>query len=243
MLKKILTYGVAIIALGYIVFALLVLTKREKGELCKGVEISIHDKGYGAISAEEIEELIHRKHGKFTGVPLDKIDCEKLELLINSLSVVEKCQCFKTHKGLVGINISCKIPILHAYDVSGREFYIDKKGDIIEGINNAVYLPVASGFINRDMAKNELLTLAEFMQENRFWNEQVEQIFFTAQGNIILIPRIGSHTIELGKIDNIEKKLKKLRKFYEKGLNTIGWDKYKRINIEFEEQVICTKKD
>ncbi len=243
MLKKILTYVVAAIALCYIAFALLVLTRGEQGKVCQGVEITIHDKGYGTISAEEIEELIHRKHGKFKGVALDNIDCEKLELLINSLSVVEECQCFKTHKGFVGINIDCKIPILHAYDVSGREFYIDKKGDIIEGINSAVYLPVASGFINRSMAKNELLTLAEFMQENRFWNEQVEQIFFTAQGNIILVPRIGNHTIELGKIDNLEKKLDKLRKFYEKGLNTIGWDKYRKINIEFEEQVICTKKN
>lgn len=240
MLKKILTYGVAITALCYIVFALIALTKREE-DVCKGIEIGINDKGYGTISPEEIEELITIKSGKIKGRPLDKIDCGKLEQIINSLSVVEECQCFKTHKGYIGVRIKSKIPILHAYDASGAEFYIDKKGDIIEGINNAVYLPVASGFIKRDMAKNELLTIAEFMRENRFWNEQTEQIFFTANGEIILIPRIGRHVIELGKIDNIEKKLDKLKKFYKKGLNTVGWNKYKKINIEFEEQVICTK--
>lgn len=242
MLKKILTYTVAAIALGYLGFALLFLTGKEEGELCKGIDIEIHDKGYGAISVEEIEELIQRKNGKLAGEPLDEIDCSKLELLINSLSVVEECQCFKTHKGFVGMNITCKIPILQVYDIDGREFCIDKKGDIIEGINSAVYLPVASGFINRTMAKKELLVLAEFLNSDRFWNEQIEQIFFTAKGDILLIPRIGNHTIELGKIENIEKKLDKLRKFYEKGLNTVGWNKYKRINIEFEEQVICTKK-
>lgn len=242
MLKKILTYTVAVIAFGYLLFALLFLTKKEEGEVCQGVDISIDDDGYGVISAEDIEELLTKNGEELKGNRLDDIDCNRIEQYINALSAVEECQSFKTHKGHIGIRITGKIPVLRAYDISGREFYIDKKGNIIEGINNAVYLPVASGFITRDMAKKELLIFAEFMQENRFWNEQVEQIFFNAKGNVILIPRIGNHTIELGKVDKLEEKLDKLKKFYEKGLGTVGWNKYKKINIEFEKQVICTKK-
>ena len=41
----------------------------------------------------------------------------------------------------------------------------------------------------------------------------------------------------------IEKKLDKLKEFYTEGLNEVGWNKYDRINIEFEKQVICTKKN
>ncbi len=242
MLKKILSYTVAIIASGYIVFALLFLTDKEEGELCRGVEISIEDNEQGSISAENIEELIDRKGGKLKNRPLDDIDCEKLEKLINSLSIVKECQCFKTHKGYIGINVTCKTPILRAYDIGGREFYIDKHGDIIDEVNSAVYLPVASGFITREMGKKELLTIALFLQENRFWNEQVEQIFFSAKGDVVLVPRIGEHTIEIGKPEKLEEKLEKLKKFYKKGLNTIGWNKYEKINIEFEKQVICTKK-
>lgn len=242
MLKKIISYTVAIAALGYLVFALLVLTKKEEEELCKGVEISIEDEERGTISSEDIEELINRKNGKLKGRPIDHIDCNKLESLIKSLSIVEDCQCFKTHKGYIGISIDCKIPILRAYDINGKEFYIDKNGDIIEGVNSAIYLPVASGFITREMGKKELLTLALFMQDNRFWNEQTEQIFFTAKGDVILVPRIGSHTIEVGKPERLEEKLEKLEKFYKNGLNNVGWNKYEKINIEFEKQVICTKK-
>ena len=88
-----------------------------------------------------------------------------------------------------------------------------------------------------------MLTIARFLQDNRFWNEQIEQIFFTAKKEVLLVPRIGNHTIELGCVNNLEKKLEKLRKFYQKGLNTVGWNKYKKINIEFDKQVICTKRD
>ena len=143
----------------------------------------------------------------------------------------------------MGITIDCKIPIMQAFDINGREFFIDRKGTIIEGMHNAVYLPVASGFITRDMARKELLALATFLHDNRFWNEQIEQIYFTAKKDIILVPRVGNHTVEFGKAEKIEEKFGKLLKFYEKGLNTIGWNKYKKINVEFDKQVICTKRD
>ena len=73
--------------------------------------------------------------------------------------------------------------------------------------------------------------------------EQVEQIHVTPKQEIVLVPRIGNHIIEIGKADNLEKKLAKLEEFYKEGLNKVGWNKYNKINIEFDKQVICTKKD
>ena len=36
--------------------------------------------------------------------------------------------------------------------------------------------------------------------------------------------------------------LKRLRQFYAKALNVIGWNKYKRINVEFSNQIVCKRK-
>lgn len=243
MLKKILIYSAAIIAACYIVFALLFLTKREEGALCKGLKISITDGGAGALSDERIAGLLTTKGISPVNKPIDEVNCHEIETIIEKLSVVEECQAYKTHRGYIGIDIECKVPIMHVFDINGKEFYIDENGAVIEGIHNAMYLPVANGFITTEMADKELLTMARFLQNDRFWNENIEQIFFNAKKEIILIPRIGNHTVELGKIDRLEKKLNKLKKFYKKGLNTIGWNKYKKINIEFDKQVICTKRD
>ena len=243
MFKKILIYSAAAIAAGYIAFALLFLTKEEEGALCKGLKISITDGGAGALTNEKVASLLSVKGIDPVNKAIESINCQEIENVIGKLSVVEECQAYKTHRGYIGIDIDCKIPIMQAFDINGREFYIDDKGTIIEGIHNAMYLPVANGFITPEMADKELLTIARFLQENRFWNEQIEQIFFTAKKEVLLVPRIGNHTIELGGVNNLEKKLDKLRKFYKKGLNTIGWNKYKKINIEFDKQVICTKRD
>ncbi len=243
MFKKILIYSTAIIAAGYIIFALFFLTKENEETKCKGLKICITDGGSGALNEERVTALLSLKGINPTGNPLKSVNCHGIEKAIEKLSVVKECQAYKTHRGYIGVDIDCKIPIMQVFDINGKEFYIDENGAVIDAIHNAMYLPVASGFVTTEMANNELLAMARFLQNNRFWNEQIEQIFFNAKKEIILVPRIGNHTIELGRIDNMEKKLNKLRKFYNKGLNSIGWNKYKKINIEFDKQVICTKRE
>ena len=106
---------------------------------------------------------------------------------------------------------------------------------------SAIYLPVATGDIKGAKTMKELVDIALFLQDNRFWREQIEQIHVTPKQEIVLIPRIGNHLIELGHADNLEKKLDKLKEFYKEGLNKVGWNKYRKLNIEFDKQVICTK--
>lgn len=243
MLKKILIYCIAAVAAGYLIFALLFLTKSEEETVCKGLKIEIIDGSSGVMSAAVVEDILNQKGINPKGKLLNTVCLADIENCIGELSVVDECQSYKTHKNYVGINIHCKIPVMQVFDISGREFYIDKRGDIIDGAHNTLYLPVASGFITRDMAAEELLTIANFLQNNRFWNEQIEQVFFNSKKEIMFVPRIGNHTIEVGRADNLERKLGKLKKFYKKGLNTLGWNKYEKINIEFDKQVICTKRD
>ena len=92
------------------------------------------------------------------------------------------------------------------------------------------------------MAKKELKDIALFLMENRFWKEQIEQVYFTQKKEVILIPRVGNHTIELGSAKDLEQKLEKLEKFYAKGLNNIGWNKYSKLNVEFDNRVIGTRR-
>ena len=75
------------------------------------------------------------------------------------------------------------------------------------------------------------------MQKNSFWNAQIEQIHVLPGKNIELVPRVGDHLIYLGKIAGFEKKLKRVKAFYERGLNQVGWNKYSRISVEFDNQI------
>lgn len=241
MLKKILIITAAVLLGGYLIFALLFLTPGYDEELCKGVEIFMEEE-QKVLTVQNVENIIKSKKLDPTGKPMKDIDCAVIEKTIKEYSLVESCECYKTHKGLVGIRVKNKMPIMQVFDENGKEFFIDDSGCIIEGVQNALYLPVASGHIEHSMADGELLAVARFLQGNKFWNQQIEQVYFTPKKEVILIPRVGNHAIELGVVENLDEKLEKLKEFYEKGLNEIGWNKYKKLNIEFKDKVIGTKK-
>ena len=54
---------------------------------------------------------------------------------------------------------------------------------------------------------------------------------------------MGNHIIELGTVTDIEEKLKNVKEFYRKGLNTVGWNKYSKLNVKISNKVICTKRE
>ena len=64
----------------------------------------------------------------------------------------------------------------------------------------------------------------------------------TREGEIQLVPRVGDHLLILGTADNVESKLERLMNFYEKGLDNVGWNKYRSVSVAYENQVVCKKR-
>jgi cell division protein FtsQ len=78
--------------------------------------------------------------------------------------------------------------------------------------------------------------------DDDFWQEQTVQLNVLNDGTLELVPRVGNHIVYLGTPTGIDKKLERLRKFYKYGLSHAGWDRYERINVEFDNQIICKKR-
>ena len=89
---------------------------------------------------------------------------------------------------------------------------------------------------------DELTPFANCIRNDEFWNSQIEQIFVEYNKNhdriVTLIPRVGDQRIFMGTLDKYDKKLSRLRKFYERGLSVVGWNKYSILNLEFDNQVV-----
>ena len=71
---------------------------------------------------------------------------------------------------------------------------------------------------------------------------QIEQIYVNENTDIELVPKTGEHEIVLGDVNDLKDKFNKLMIFYLKGLNNLGWDVYKKINLKYKNQVVCSKK-
>ncbi len=65
----------------------------------------------------------------------------------------------------------------------------------------------------KELAITDLYKFALFLQKDEFWNDQIDQIFVHPDGETELIPRVGSHRIVLGTLDDFETKLQNLKLF------------------------------
>ena len=194
------------------------------------------------MTTADIVTLLRQNGLDPTGLPIEEVSCRAIEKVLGGVPLIASSECYKTIAGYVVVEVECRRPILRIMADSGDSFYLDEEGEVIEYIARPTYIPVATGHISRDFARQELLTLAQFLRADDLWNAQIEQIYVTPREEIELIPRVGNHTIVLGRPGNYAYKFDKLRTFYEKGLREVGWDRYSRINIDYNNQVVGTKK-
>ena len=97
--------------------------------------------------------------------------------------------------------------------------------------------------INQAEEFDAMMAMIRHITESSLLNADVTQIVATSgKGNLLqlaIIPRSVNATVDLGTTENLERKLATLHRFYDKGLCRIGWDKYSKISLRYDGQVVC----
>ena len=244
MIKKILILLFLLLIIVYLVVAVTAFNTKPSDQVCKGMELTIKDSiDHGFISKKEVFRLLNSKKLSPVGKKISAINTRLLEEELSQHPLIENVECYRTSGCKIGIEVTQRLPILRVMANNGDNYYIDHKGKIIPIPNSSAHVVVITGNVNRDFAIKELYKLGVFLQDHPLWNAQIEQINVTQTKELELVPRVGEHIIFLGKPGNYEEKFERLKTFYEKGLNQIGWNKYSRISLEFNNQIICTKKE
>lgn len=244
MIKRILILLALIATSAYLVLAVTLFNAKPSERICKGMELEIKDDvDYGFITLRDIENTL--KRGKLFPVEVKQkdINTQKMEVLIEKSPFVKDAECYITASGKVKIDLHQRIPLMRVMSSNGDNYYIDNEGKTMKANGKPVHVAIATGYIDRKFAQEKLYKLACFLQSDEFWNAQIEQINVTTKQEIELVPRVGNHILFIGKPEMYETKFKKLKAFYTEGLNKVGWNKYERISVEFNNQIICTKKE
>ncbi len=88
-----------------------------------------------------------------------------------------------------------------------------------------------------------LITFVNVVENDKFWSSEIVQIVASESTNgglrLELIPRSGDHTIIFGQPYDIKERLDNAKMFYREVLSKEGWDKFKSINVEYKNQVVC----
>ena len=229
---------------GYLIFAIVEFSQRTEERVCEAVDIEITDSLEGGfVTTDYIHNILTKNKVFAEGKKLSGIDIQGLEEILQKDPYIDSARCYCSAASHLWIQIIPQRPILHVIQNNGENYYLDGSGATMPVENMNIDLCVATGNITKDYAKKKLMDLAKFIYEDEFWDKQIEQIHVTDNHEIELYPRVGEHVIVLGTPENFPKKLENLMTFYKNGLSKTGWNKYSIINLSYDGQVVCTKKN
>ena len=193
------------------------------------------------------------------GMRIDLVDVAHLEKLLNNNSSIGYAEVYSTIDGVLKIELNQRNPILRVFTEYGDSYYIDENGwmmPLSDKFTSRVL--VANGEIKtsfsmgyemnvmdlkqEDQRLKDLYQLASYITNYSFLKAQIVQIYVKENGDLELVPRVGNQEILFGKATNIKERFDKLMIFYKQGLSKTGWNGYKRINLMYNNQVVCTKK-
>ncbi len=229
----------------YLLLAVMVFNKPDgQDAVCTRVDIRIADGLVnGFLGDAEVESQLKANDLYPLGQPLSQVNVRDIEETLLRNPFVKEAQCYKTQGGKVIVLLTQRLPVLHIKAMNGDDYYLDGRGNVMPNTRYTSDLIVATGHISRNYAKQVLASIGEDLVQNRFWNNQIEQVNVLRDGSMELVPRVGDHIVYLGSPTDISKKLTRLEKFYRYGLNVAGWNKYSYINMEFSNQIICKKRE
>jgi len=227
----------------YLVLAATAFNKpMEEETVCQEVHINI-ERGVtqGFLTPDEVRKELIKYNISPVGKRLSEVNLRAIEERLRTLQLVENAECYKMQGGSVGIDIKERVPVIRVMAANGDDYYLDKEGQTLKNTGYACNLPVATGCISPAYAKRVLAPIGHLVMSDAFWQSQAEQFNVLPDSTLEMVPRVGSHVVSLGRPVNIQKKLQRLRKFYQYGLSQTGWNKYQRISVEYENQIVCKK--
>lgn len=239
--KYILMSVSALFVLSVLIYTMWYFFNERKSGVCNRFEIVFTDAERAQLINERDVSILLGKHNLIPlGLNVSDIKTEAIENLVLTNRLIKNVECFKSPEGTVKILITQRTPKFRV--VGFESYYIDQQKNVMPvSPNFAAYVPVVSGRVTKTFATGKLFDFVTFLELHPFWNAQIEQINILDDLKVELVTRVGDAIILLGTLDDFETKLNKLYKLYKKGFNVIGWNRYQYIDLQYKNQVVCSK--
>jgi len=217
--------------------------RNEHRKISKSVVIFLNDT-VPFLDHETVNKLLIENKREASGIQKDKLDLNKLEKSINGNPMIEKSEVFVSIDGVLKAVVKQKTPIARVFN-GNSSFYIDYQGGIMPLSNKITSrVPIVSGKIVSNIVRNndrQFNKLLRFIYKDDFLKKNIIGIEILPDGSLKMMNRNFDYEIEFGKIVNSEQKFNNYKAFFQKAVSDSSLYKYKKINLRFTQQVVCTK--
>ena len=232
-------------------------SRQRHATTCKGLNVVIADSAsLSFVNASDIKGYME-SYGPFLGQRLDSVNLRRIEEILGSKSAILGSEAYMTDDGMLNIRITQREPVVR-FQKGGTGFYADERGFIFPLQENYTSLvPVVDGAVpiySDASLKGEPATprerkwladvtsLLAYISRDKVWSELVAQLTVEEGGDIVIIPREGAERFVFGSPDGFDAKFDRIRNYYQAVKPLHEGDYYTRVNVKFDNQIICRKK-
>lgn len=249
MLNRLLKILGFLLLVAFLIITFAFSINESKDVVCEEIYVSFEGNQLITLDKEEITKLVYDADKELNQRNFNLANTEFIETELEKNPTIWKAEVYKkiifndkSYKGILGVKIKFREPLVRIMN-NNQSYYLDCEGfNIPVSSDYSAKTIVVTGNVEEEFCKGELLPLINYIKNNSFWKSQFDQIHITNEKEIILSPLVGDLIVDFGEIDKYEDKLRNLQAFYMQILANNNWNKYKRINLKFENQVIGIKR-
>jgi cell division protein FtsQ len=192
------------------------------------------------VKLETVNKLLIENKRDAQSIDKDKLDLNKIEKILNKHEMIEKSQVFVSVDGVLKALVKQKTPIARVYN-GDHSYYIDFKGNVMPlSANYTARVPLVSGEINKKN-REKLSELFRIIYKDDFLKKNIIGVQIMPNGSLIMYNRNFNYQIDFGGAVRMKAKFNNYKAFFQKTVLDSSLNKYKKIDLRFTQQVVCTK--
>lgn len=179
-----------------------------------------------------------------------KADLEMLERrLSQELGFARDVQVSRDLRGNVVVDVEQQEPIARLLTPSGKTRYLSRDGKLlrISPHHTARVLLITGPGSERMCSQKywqqpegqELFGFLGYLYDHPLWKVQVVELAVDQQRELQAYTLAGNQCFELGTAEGYREKMAKMKIFYEKIVPEKGWNVYKVVKLQYQNQIVC----
>lgn len=228
-----------IVLLGVVVFLFAFASGRNANRNISKPHVKFIGENNLLITNETVSKLLIQNYGGVKNVPKETLVLNELEKALKSNPMIKTAEVYVAVNGKLNAEIEQKIPIARVS--TNASYYIDDEGSSMPlSKNYSARVPMVTGYVEKNNLK-KIFKIARKINKDEFLKKHVFEIHQDINMNLYLRLRKCDFIVQLGDGEFLDKKINNLKAFYKQNQKNNTLNKYSQVNLQFENQVICTK--
>ncbi|WP_405200507.1 cell division protein FtsQ/DivIB [Christiangramia sp. LLG6405-1] len=212
---------------------------RHKNRKLTNIKVSFTETENLYVTEEVVNKLLIQSNDSVSSIDKETLDLNRVEAMLNDHDMIENAEVFLTLDGKLKATVSQRKPIGRV--AGNSSFYLDRNGEIMPlSEYYSARVPLMFGFDGSTVA--EVYGIVSYIQNDDFLRKHVTGITRLNAEAYALELRENDFQVYFGDTTMIDLKFNNFKAFYKKATKDKKLNTYKKVNLQFGDQVVCTKK-